>query len=156
MRPDGSAGTGPVDGEHSTATNPIIDAPTAVPIAATSSTPIIPSAAAAMTSNGKASAQNGFSAGKDASASNGRADAVVASSSSSSIDGTTPSPPVASSSRHVVSKVTLPGTTLYPDAPSSVNREELIRLMIQTLRDVGYTYVHPTKLKLNHRLPTRS
>ncbi|KAF9484688.1 WD40 repeat-like protein [Pholiota conissans] len=35
-----------------------------------------------------------------------------------------------------VAKVTLPGTTLYDD--SFVDREEFIRLVIQSLRDVGY------------------
>ncbi|PPQ68153.1 hypothetical protein CVT25_014079 [Psilocybe cyanescens] len=36
----------------------------------------------------------------------------------------------------VISKVTLPGTTLYED--SFVDREEFVRLVIQSLRDVGY------------------
>ncbi len=35
-----------------------------------------------------------------------------------------------------IAKVTLPGTTLYED--SSIDREEFVRLMIQSLRDVGY------------------
>lgn len=35
-----------------------------------------------------------------------------------------------------VAKVTLPGTTLYDD--SFVDREEFVRLVIQSLRDVGY------------------
>lgn len=35
-----------------------------------------------------------------------------------------------------VSRVNLPGTTLYDD--SSVDREEFVRLVIQSLRDVGY------------------
>lgn len=35
-----------------------------------------------------------------------------------------------------VSKVSLPGTTLYDD--SYVDREEFVRLVIQSLRDVGY------------------
>ena len=38
-----------------------------------------------------------------------------------------------------IAKVNLPGTTLYDD--SFVNREEFVRLVIQTLRDVGYAYV---------------
>lgn len=38
-----------------------------------------------------------------------------------------------------VAKVTLPGTTLYDD--SFVDREEFVRLVIQSLRDVGYVYV---------------
>ncbi|TFY82981.1 hypothetical protein EWM64_g1032 [Hericium alpestre] len=38
-----------------------------------------------------------------------------------------------------ISRVTLPGTTLYDD--SSVDREEFVRLVIQSLRDVGYMYV---------------
>ncbi|KDQ33398.1 hypothetical protein PLEOSDRAFT_1073660 [Pleurotus ostreatus PC15] len=35
-----------------------------------------------------------------------------------------------------ISKVSLPGTTLYDD--STVDREEFVRLVIQSLRDVGY------------------
>lgn len=35
-----------------------------------------------------------------------------------------------------IAKVSLPGTTLYDD--SSVDREEFVRLVIQSLRDVGY------------------
>lgn len=38
-----------------------------------------------------------------------------------------------------VAKVNLPGTTLYDD--SFVDREEFVRLVIQSLRDVGYMYV---------------
>lgn len=38
-----------------------------------------------------------------------------------------------------IAKVNLPGTTLYGD--SHVDREEFIRLVIQSLRDVGYMYV---------------
>jgi WD repeat-containing protein 26 len=39
----------------------------------------------------------------------------------------------------LVAKVNLPGTTLYDD--SFVDREEFVRLVIQSLRDVGYMYV---------------
>ncbi|KAG6830753.1 hypothetical protein H0H92_014834 [Tricholoma furcatifolium] len=35
-----------------------------------------------------------------------------------------------------MARVSLPGTTLYDDTP--VNREEYVRLVIQSLRDVGY------------------
>ena len=38
-----------------------------------------------------------------------------------------------------VAKVNLPGTTLYDD--SFVDRQEFVRLVIQSLRDVGYMYV---------------
>ena len=38
-----------------------------------------------------------------------------------------------------VARVSLPGTTLYDD--SYVDREEFVRLVIQSLRDVGYMYV---------------
>jgi hypothetical protein len=38
-----------------------------------------------------------------------------------------------------VSKVSLPGTTLYNDVP--VDREEFVRLVIQSLRDIGYVSV---------------
>lgn len=38
-----------------------------------------------------------------------------------------------------IAKVNLPGTTLYGD--SYVDREEFVRLVIQSLRDVGYVYV---------------
>ena len=42
----------------------------------------------------------------------------------------------------LVAKVNLPGTTLYDD--SFVDRQEFVRLVIQSLRDVGYMYVsHP-------------
>ena len=36
-----------------------------------------------------------------------------------------------------VARVTLPGTALYEG--SHVDREEFVRLVIQSLRDVGYT-----------------
>lgn len=39
-----------------------------------------------------------------------------------------------------VAKVSLLGTALYPDG-SYVDREEFVRLVIQSLRDVGYMYV---------------
>jgi len=35
-----------------------------------------------------------------------------------------------------IARVTIPGTALYPG--SSTNREEFVRLVIQTLKDVGY------------------
>ena len=38
--------------------------------------------------------------------------------------------------RESISRVSLPGTTLYDD--SYVDREEFVRLVIQSLRDVGY------------------
>ena len=38
-----------------------------------------------------------------------------------------------------VTKVTIPGTTLYDDSP--IDREEFVRLIIQSLRDVGYVSV---------------
>jgi hypothetical protein len=41
--------------------------------------------------------------------------------------------------RAPIPKVTLPGTALYND--SDIDREEFVRLVIQTLRDVGYAYV---------------
>lgn len=47
---------------------------------------------------------------------------------------------VSEKSRMSVSRVSLPGTTLYDD--SYVDREEFVRLVIQSLRDVGYMYVH--------------
>lgn len=40
-----------------------------------------------------------------------------------------------------IAKVNLPGTTLYDD--SFVDRQEFVRLVIQSLRDVGYMYVYP-------------
>jgi hypothetical protein len=48
-----------------------------------------------------------------------------------------------------VTRVTLPGTTLYDDSP--VDREEFIRLVIQSLRDIGYVSV---PLILLFRVPT--
>lgn len=41
-----------------------------------------------------------------------------------------------------VAKVSLPGTALYTGG-SYVDREEFVRLVVQTLRDVGYMYVEP-------------
>jgi len=41
--------------------------------------------------------------------------------------------------RSAISRVSLPGSTLYDD--SYVDREEFVRLVIQSLRDVGYMYV---------------
>jgi WD repeat-containing protein 26 len=35
-----------------------------------------------------------------------------------------------------IARVNLPGTSLYPG--SATNREEFVRLVIQTLKDVGY------------------
>jgi hypothetical protein len=46
-----------------------------------------------------------------------------------------------------IAKVILPGTTLYDD--SYVDREEFVRLVIQSLRDVGYVYVHPLHLPVH-------
>jgi WD repeat-containing protein 26 len=48
--------------------------------------------------------------------------------------------------RATTSKVALSGTTLYND--SNIDREEFVRLVIQTLRDVGYAcvpccFIHP-------------
>lgn len=42
-------------------------------------------------------------------------------------------------SRSVISRVNLPGTRLFED--SCINREEFVRLVIQSLRDVGYMLV---------------
>jgi hypothetical protein len=47
----------------------------------------------------------------------------------------------------VIAKVTLPGTTLYDN--SYVDREEFVRLVIQSLRDVGYAYVPQLRLYVN-------
>ena len=41
--------------------------------------------------------------------------------------------------KSLVSKITLPGKSLYDD--SCIDREEFVRLVIQSLRDVGYMYV---------------
>lgn len=43
-----------------------------------------------------------------------------------------------------IARVNLPGTTLYDD--SYVDREEFIRLVIQSLRDVGYMCVYVSSL----------
>lgn len=51
---------------------------------------------------------------------------------------------VAEKSRMTVSRVSLPGSTLYDD--SYVDREEFVRLVIQSLRDVGYMCVCFLKL----------
>jgi hypothetical protein len=45
-------------------------------------------------------------------------------------------------SRSPVARVELPGATIYDD--SYIDREEYIRLVIQSLRDIGYTCVHVT------------
>ncbi|KAJ7074314.1 WD40 repeat-like protein [Mycena amicta] len=42
-----------------------------------------------------------------------------------------------SATARTIARVTLPGTSLYPDEPE-LNREEFVRLVIQSLRDVGY------------------
>lgn len=39
-----------------------------------------------------------------------------------------------------LAKVSLPGTALYADG-AHVDREEFVRLVVQSLRDVGYMYV---------------
>jgi hypothetical protein len=53
----------------------------------------------------------------------------------------------------LVAKVNLPGTTLYDD--SFVDRQEFVRLVIQSLRDVGYMYVsHPFLLSRASRCLT--
>ena len=44
--------------------------------------------------------------------------------------------------RSSIARVTLPGTTLYED--SNIDREEFVRLTIQSLRDLGYMYVFIT------------
>jgi WD repeat-containing protein 26 len=56
-------------------------------------------------------------------------------------NGVTTNGAAAGSSRRVarggsVKAVMLPGTTLYEDSP--IDREEFVRLVIQSLRDVGY------------------
>lgn len=38
-----------------------------------------------------------------------------------------------------ITRVEPPGTTLYSD--SNTNREEFVRLVLQTLKDIGYVYV---------------
>lgn len=38
-----------------------------------------------------------------------------------------------------IARVNPPGTTLYPE--SATNREEFVRLVIQTMKDIGYLYV---------------
>lgn len=54
-----------------------------------------------------------------------------------------PSPNGKPRRKPTVEEVVLPGTSFYTDDPS-VNREHVVRLMIQSLRDVGYQYViHP-------------
>ena len=45
----------------------------------------------------------------------------------------------AGSSADRIQRVNLPGTRLYDD--SCIDREEFIRLVIQSLKDVGYMYV---------------
>ena len=46
-----------------------------------------------------------------------------------------------------IAKVDLPGTALYDD--SFIDREEFVRLVIQSLRDVGYVYVCAASLSLD-------
>jgi hypothetical protein len=43
-----------------------------------------------------------------------------------------------------IGRVSLPGTTLYDD--SYIDREEFVRLVIQSLRDVGYRFVPSLRL----------
>ncbi|KAI0032289.1 WD40 repeat-like protein [Vararia minispora EC-137] len=54
------------------------------------------------------------------------------------VSSTTPSPSSNGlTHRPLITRVNLPGSTLYDD--SHIDREEFVRLVIQTLRDVGYT-----------------
>lgn len=48
-----------------------------------------------------------------------------------------------------VARVTLPGSRLYDD-DSDVDREEFVRLVIQSLRDVGYMCVCPIASCVRH------
>jgi hypothetical protein len=52
-----------------------------------------------------------------------------------------------------IRRVSLPGTTLYDD--SFIDREEFVRLVIQSLKDVGYmcvTYHHLAYVPYDERL----
>lgn len=91
-----------------------------------------PSSSAAGPSNGhKATVakSNGFSQPYT----NGSSNGLSKYGSSEQLDGHTHAP---EKHRSPVSRVTLPGRTLYDD--SFVDREEFVRLVIQGLRDVGY------------------
>ncbi|KAG9043771.1 hypothetical protein FS837_009137 [Tulasnella sp. UAMH 9824] len=72
-------------------------------------------------------ATNGFSKGKET---NGFANTITNTTTSSA--SATP-PPFAS---RAVSRVYLPGTTIYED--SNIDREEFVRLAIQIFKDIGY------------------
>ncbi|KAG9012086.1 hypothetical protein FRB93_002229 [Tulasnella sp. JGI-2019a] len=78
---------------------------------------------------------NGFSNIKEGLLATMNGNGVASLSSVSTPDDDRRTPPAASSSR-AMTRVNLPGSTIYPD--SWVDREELVRLMVQTLRDVGY------------------
>lgn len=49
---------------------------------------------------------------------------------------------VAKNGKSPVARVNLPGTLLYEDG--DIEREEFVRLVIQSLRDVGYSCALPT------------
>lgn len=69
---------------------------------------------------------------------NGHVYSVMANGSSSGLGG---------GQKHgkAIARVNLPGTTLSDD--SLINREEFVRLVLQSLRDVGYMYVPPCSLE---------
>ncbi|TDL25023.1 WD40 repeat-like protein [Rickenella mellea] len=68
--------------------------------------------------------------------SNGHGGPLFSNGASSSTNGKLTAAGYASKGSHAISRVSLPGTKLYED--SHVDREEFVRLVIQSLRDVGY------------------
>ncbi|KAK2466746.1 hypothetical protein APHAL10511_001004 [Amanita phalloides] len=72
------------------------------------------------TTNGNVNSNNGFIASANGSTSNGIGNGIH------------------KTHGKPVTRVNLPGTLLYDDDDSSVDREEFVRLVIQSLREVGY------------------
>lgn len=70
---------------------------------------------------------NGFGFGSTVASTNGASSLKQAAGISASRSGS-----------RAVARVNLPGTRLYDDA--AIDREEFVRLVIQSLRDVGYAY----------------
>ncbi|KAJ7582958.1 WD40 repeat-like protein [Mycena floridula] len=68
---------------------------------------------------------------------NGLVSNGIKSNGSTSVNGTMGNGVVAKHGKSPITRVSLPGTKLYDD--SDVDREEFIRLVIQSLRDVGYS-----------------
>ena len=99
--------------------------------------------------NGSSAVSNGYTVTNGTS---GRSPLITSNGASSSISSlkgqlaSLHSPTVENGHTRAISRVKLSGTKLYPE--SFIDREEFVRLIAQTLRDVGYVYVGGTALVL--------